>query len=99
MAATTIRIDDELESRIAVAAEAAGKTAHAYMLDAITQTLDMSKARADFHRVGAERLIEVKRTGMAIPFAEAMDYAEALARGDMPVRPEPRKLIRVTAKA
>ena len=38
MSTTTIRIEDELKARIAVAAQHAGKTAHAFILDAISQT-------------------------------------------------------------
>ena len=37
---TTIRIDDELKSRVAVAAEIAGKTIHAFILDAISETVE-----------------------------------------------------------
>jgi hypothetical protein len=37
---TTIRIDNGLKVRIAAAAERAGKTAHAFILDAIAQTVE-----------------------------------------------------------
>jgi len=40
MSTTTIRIEDDLKARVASAAERAGKTTHAFMLDAIAQTVE-----------------------------------------------------------
>ena len=40
MSTTTIRIDDDLKVRVAAAAQRAGKTAHAFILDAISQTVE-----------------------------------------------------------
>ena len=37
MSTTTIRLEDDLKARVAAAAERAGVTAHAFILDAIEQ--------------------------------------------------------------
>ena len=39
MSTTTIRIEDDLKTRVAAAAEQMGKTAHAFILDALAQTV------------------------------------------------------------
>lgn len=43
---TTIRMEDELKARVAAVAERAGKTAHAFILDAIYQTVPWDDAKA-----------------------------------------------------
>ena len=40
MSTTTIRIEEDLKARIAAAAHLAGKTSHAFILDAIAQTVE-----------------------------------------------------------
>jgi predicted DNA-binding protein len=51
MTTTTIRIDDDLKARVAAAAEQAGKTAHAFILDAIVRTVEQVELDEAFHRV------------------------------------------------
>ena len=55
MSTTTIRIDEELKERVAAAAEKAGKTAHAFMLDAIQHGVHQAELDDDFHRVADAR--------------------------------------------
>ena len=43
MATTTLRIEDELKARVTAAAERAGKSPHAFMLEAIAQRNHMTK--------------------------------------------------------
>ena len=40
MSTTTIRLEDDLKARINAAAAQAGKTAHAFILEAIAQTVE-----------------------------------------------------------
>jgi predicted transcriptional regulator len=42
MTTTTIRLEDDLKARVAAAAEKAGKTAHAFILEAISQTVEQA---------------------------------------------------------
>ena len=41
MTTITIRLEDDLKARVATAAEREGKTAHAFILDAIAQNLNL----------------------------------------------------------
>jgi predicted transcriptional regulator len=43
MSTTTIRIEEDLKARIAAAAHVAGKTSHAFILDAIAQTVELNR--------------------------------------------------------
>lgn len=91
MPTTTIRIDDTLKARVAVAAERAGKTAHAFIVDAIAQTVEQAEMDDAFHRVAEERWARVLATGKTVPLSEAQAYLEARARGERPRKPVARK--------
>jgi hypothetical protein len=51
------------------AAERAGKTAHAFILDAIAQTVEQAEHGEAFHRVADERWANVLATGQTVPDA------------------------------
>lgn len=92
MSTTTIRIEDDLKARIAAAAERAGKTAHAFILDAIAQTVEQVELDDEFHRVADERWTKLLATGKTVPWDEAKSYLEARSRGQRPRKPVARKL-------
>jgi predicted transcriptional regulator len=92
MSTTTIRIEDDLKARVAAAAERAGKTTHAFILDAIAQTVEQVELDDDFHRVADERWAKVLATGKTVPWDEAKAYFEARSRGERPRKPVARKL-------
>jgi len=92
MSTTTIRIEDDLKARVAAAAERAGKTAHAFILDAIAQTVEQVELDDDFHRVADERWAKVLATGKTVPWDEAKAYLEARSRGERKRKPVARKL-------
>jgi predicted transcriptional regulator len=94
MTTTTIRIDDELKIRVAAVAERAGKSAHAFIVEAIEQTVEQAEAHADFHRVADERWAKMLATGKSIGWDELRIYLEARARGERPRRPTARKFVR-----
>lgn len=101
MTTTTIRIDDDLKARVAAAAERVGKTSHAFIMDAIRDTVGQAEQQADFHRVAEDRWAEVVRSGTTVPLAEAQAYLEARARGEKPARPVVRRnaaLVEATAE-
>lgn len=87
MSTTTIRIEDELKARLAAAAERAGKTAHAFILEAIEQTVELSEQDEAFHRLADDRWATLLDSGESVPWAEARAYLEARARGEKPCRP------------
>ena len=92
MSTTTIRIDDDLKARVAAAAERAGKTPHAFILDAIVQTVERVEVDEDFSRVADERWAKVLATGKTVPWDQAKAYLEARASGERPRKPVARKL-------
>ena len=92
MSTTTIRIEDELKARIATAAKRAGKTAHAFILDAIAETVEQSEQDDEFHRVADERWAKFLSTGKSVPWDDAKAYLEARSRGERPRKPASRKL-------
>lgn len=91
MTTTTIRIEDELKARVAVAAQRAGKTAHAFILDAIAQTVEQVELDDEFHRAADERWAKVLATGKTVPWGDAKAFLEARARGEGPRKPVARK--------
>jgi len=91
MTTTTIRIDEDLKARVAAAAERAGKTAHAFILDAIAQTVEQVELDEAFHRVADERWANVLATGKTVAWDDAKAWLEARSRGEHPHRPTARK--------
>lgn len=94
MTTTTIRLPEDLKERVARAAERAGMTSHAFILDAIAERVDEEERRNDFHEVAERRYAEIVSSGKTIPWSEMRTYLEdRISRGDSP-RPAPRKLAR-----
>jgi predicted transcriptional regulator len=97
MTTTTIRLEDDLKARVAAAAEREGKTAHAFILDAIAQTVEQAELDEEFQRIAEERWTQVLATGKTVPWDHATAYLERERPGDdrgSPPRassgPEPR---------
>ena len=63
MATTTIRIEDELKLRVTVAAEIAGKTPHAFILDAIAATVEQVELETEFDAIAERRWASIVATG------------------------------------
>ncbi len=91
MTTTTIRIEDDLKTRVATAAERAGKTAHAFILDAIGQCVEQAELDDELHRIADERWAKLLVTGKTVPWDEAKAYLEAGASGKRPPRPAARQ--------
>ncbi len=94
MSTTTIRIEDDLKTRIAAAAQLAGKTSHAFILDAIAQTVEQVEIDEAFHRLAEERWAQVLATGKTVAWDDAKAYLEARALGAKVRKPAARKLKR-----
>ena len=92
MSTTTIRIEESLKARVAAAAERAGKTAHAFILDAIARTVEQAELDEEFHRVANERWANIRATGKTVPWDDAKAYLQARVRGERPRKPLARKL-------
>jgi predicted transcriptional regulator len=88
---TTIRIDDDLKARVAAAAERAGKTAHAFIIDAIARTVEQVELDEAFHRVADARWAKILASGKTVPWDDAKAWLEARSRGKHPRKPVARK--------
>lgn len=92
MTTTTIRLEDHLKARVAAAAEREGKTAHAFILDAIAQTVEQAELDEAFQRVAEGRWKKVLDTGKTVAWDEAKAYLKARALGESARKPTARKL-------
>lgn len=92
MGMTSIRLEEDLQARIAAAAEREGRTAHAFMVEAIARAVERSESADAFQRNAEERLATLQATGKSVGFQEARVYLEARAQGRRPARPSARQL-------
>jgi predicted transcriptional regulator len=94
MTTTTIRLPEELKAKVTAAAARAGTTAHAFILDAISEKAANEERRADFNALAEERYAKVVATGMTIPWSDMRAYLERRIAGKPAKRPTARKLAR-----
>ena len=92
MSATTIRIEDDLKARIAAAAQRSGKTAHAFILDAISQTVEQVELDNAFNAVADQRWANIQASGKTVPWDDAKAYLAARANSEAIRKPAARKL-------
>jgi len=91
MPTTTIRLEDDMKARVAAAAERAGKTTHAFILDAIAQTIEQAEADLAFDNVAEGRWAKLLHGGRSIGWDDAKAYLKARARGERVRKPAARK--------
>ena len=92
MTTTTIRLENDLKARVAAAAEREGKTAHAFILDAIARTVEQAELEEAFQRVAEERWTKMLNTGKTVPWDDAKTYLKARAFGGRARKPAARRL-------
>jgi len=90
MPTTTIRLEDELKTRINAAAAQAGKSAHAFILDALAQTVEQVEQDNAFHALAEERWARIRATGQTVAWDDAKAYLAARADGRRPRKPTTR---------
>lgn len=91
MSTTTIRIEDDLKARVAAAAQRAGKTAHAFILDAIAQTVEQVELDNAFNTLADQRWANIQATGQTVPWDDTKAYLAARARNEPARKPAARK--------
>jgi len=87
MTTTTIRIEGSMKARIAAAADRAGKTAHAFILDAISQTVEQVELDHQFYEVAEERWKGILASGKTVSWEETKVYLAARSRGESLSKP------------
>jgi predicted transcriptional regulator len=91
MSTTTLKLSDDLKSRITPVAKAAGKTAHAWMVEALQSQLALAEMR-DAFIADAEATATAIDAGGALYAAEDVHaYIVARAQGKPARRPVPAK--------
>ncbi len=90
MGTTTIRLEDALKARVEAVAAEAGKTADAFVLEAITESVEQAEEDAAFQRLANERWANILATGKTVSWEEANEWIEARLRGERPPRPQGR---------
>jgi len=92
MATTTIKLPDELKDRVVAAAAAAGKTTHAWMVEAIAAQTDLAQRRQAFVASALRAEQEVAQYGLVYDADEVFSYVLAKAEGRKATQPKKRKL-------
>lgn len=92
MSTTTIRLPEELKLRIEKLAAARGATVHGFMVEALAQAVEQQERQQSFDAEMQLRWQGMLRTGEYLTHEDLRAYAMALARGETPVRPLPRKM-------
>jgi len=88
MPTTTIRIDEALKARIAAAAERVGKSSHAFILDALSETVERVEMDQEMHRIVDKRWSVLPRTDETVSWSDAKAYMQAAPRARrLPGRP------------
>lgn len=77
MPTTTIRIEDDLKARVAAAAQQMGKSAHAFIVDALAERVEQVEQEAAFHAVADERWAQIRATGKTVAWNDAKAYLAA----------------------
>ena len=90
-ATTTLKLPELLKKRIAPLAESAGKTPHAWMVEALETQAALAEKRESFlaDALAAER--EVERTGRAYRAGDVHRFVRARAARKKAIRPKPVK--------
>ena len=74
MATTTLRVPEELKARVAELAERAGKTPHAFMLEAIEESVRLAETRALYGRAARKAATAL---GLPVPPAGTFLFFDA----------------------
>lgn len=87
-ATTTLKLPDSLKKRIAPLAESAGKTPHAWMVEAIESQATFAEKRKAFvaDALAAEK--EVEKTGLVYRAGDVHRYIRARASGKKAPHPK-----------
>lgn len=88
---TTLKLPAELKDRVAEAAEAAGRSPHAFMVEAIEAQTRMAERRREFVASALEAEREVAQSGLVYDGDEVLSYLQSKLSGQPARRPRRRK--------
>jgi predicted transcriptional regulator len=90
-ASTTLKLPERLKQRIAPLAKSAGKTPHAWMVDALETHAALAERRKNFMADALAAEAEVGRAGKAYPAGEVHRYLRERVTGRKAKRPKPAR--------
>jgi predicted transcriptional regulator len=88
-ATTTLKLPEPLKARITPLAEAAGKTAHAWMVDALEAQVALAEMREAFIAEAEAAAAEIDAGGPLYAAEDVRAYMLARAAGKKPRKPKP----------
>ena len=91
-ASTTLKLPDDLKTRIASVAAESGKSAHAWMVEAIEAQATLAERRRTFVASALKAEQEVAQYGLVHDADEVFSYIKAKVEGRTAKRPKARKL-------
>lgn len=91
-ATTTLKLPDELKARIAAVAQQCGKSAHAFMVEALQLQTELAERRSAFVADALLAREEVARYGLVVDADEVFDYLKARAEGKPARKPDPSSI-------
>ena len=89
--ATTVKLPPRLKKRIAPLAKAAGKSAHAWMVDTLSSEVEREELRRSFVAEAIESVIAVAEGEPVYAAEDVFAYMRAKAAGKKPKKPTPHK--------
>ena len=89
---TTLKLPEELKCRIAPLAEAAGKSPHAWMIEALEERVVKSEAYAEFLAEALEAEKQMLESGEAFDADDVFAYLRDKVAGRPVKHPKPIKL-------
>ncbi len=89
---TTIKLPGDLKDRVTSAASAAGKSPHAWMVEAIEAQAALAQRRQSFFDSALKAEQEVAQYGLVYDADEVFSYIMAKTEGRRAAKPKPRKL-------
>lgn len=90
MAATSLKLPDDLKQRLERLAAQAHKTPHAFMLEVLSREAERAELRERFAAEAAESEQEVMAGGKTYALKNALDYLEHKVAGSKARRPRAR---------
>ncbi|MEO8740588.1 MAG: hypothetical protein ABI537_12915 [Casimicrobiaceae bacterium] len=89
---TTLKLPEQLKSRVAKQAAATGKTAHAFMVEAIESQTALHERQREFLQSALRARADVAQYGLVLDGDEVLSYVNARLTGRAAARPRKRKL-------
>lgn len=96
---TTLKLPQELKERIASAAQAVGKSPHAFMVEALESQARLAELRQSFINDAVASAAEVDGGGALYAMEDVQAYILARTAGRTMKRPKPVARIGITPKA